>query len=63
MSDCTYIVSPGPAITLVSGAPAGAGDKVKADPKDPHVARLVETGRLVETQVKPKRTRTKKESA
>lgn len=40
-----YVVSPGPAITLASGAPAGAGDQVTADPVLDK--RQIDSGRLV----------------
>lgn len=56
----SYIVSPGPAVTLASGAPAGAGAPVKPNLKDPHDARLIKSGRLVEQKAKP-RTQTQKE--
>lgn len=54
MSQSTYIVSPGSPITLGSGAPAGSGDKVKADPDNKDDARLIKSGRLVELKTKPK---------
>ena len=52
----SHIVSPGPAVTLASGAPAGAGETVKPNLKDPHDKRLIASGRLVE-QSKPKTPR------
>lgn len=47
MSKTTFLVSPGPAITLDTGAPAGAGDEVKVDPIIEHNARYIRDGRLV----------------
>ena len=44
MSETTFLVTPGPAITLDSGAPAGAGEQVKVDPVKN--ARLIASGRL-----------------
>lgn len=50
----TCLVTPGPAISLASGAPAGAGEQVDIDPDDPHNARLIDTQRLVPiTEKKP----------
>lgn len=55
MSD--HIVSPGPAVTLASGTPAGAGEIVQPDPKDAHDVRLIASGRLVAILEKQKPTR------
>lgn len=44
MSETTFVVTPGPAVTLASGAPAGAGEEVKVDPVQE--ARLITAGRL-----------------
>lgn len=62
MSQSTFIVSPGPAITLASGAPAGAGDQVKVDPEVKENARHIAAGRLVETKPKTRRKATKESS-
>lgn len=62
MSQTTFLVTPGAAISTDTGAPAGAGDQVKADPKNPYTARLVRDGRLVEVAPRPKtRSKTKTE--
>lgn len=50
-----YLVSPGPAITLASGAPAGAGDEVTADPVLDK--RQIDVGRLVALSTKAEPTK------
>lgn len=50
-----YLVSPGPAITLSTGAPAGAGDEVQADPVLDK--RHIDAGRLVALSTKAEPTK------
>lgn len=47
MSETTFVVSPGPAISLASGAPAAAGEQVKVDPVAKDNTRHIASGRLV----------------
>lgn len=57
MSATNCLVTPGPAVSLASGAPAGAGEQVKVDLSDPHNARLADAGRLVPLRSKSRSTK------